>query len=94
MMDFIGNKADFSLNNGSWRHVFDLAVQYGWDPAGTTLKSCKDEWCGSYFYNSGQRVTAKDARNLADARCRRGGGEGRLARESARAFRPGQSVHR
>jgi hypothetical protein len=57
-----------------WRSVLELGRLYGWKPAGTKPPT-QDEggpwdgrpWGGGYLSNDGQRVTATDARALADA---------------------------
>jgi hypothetical protein len=66
-MDLSGPGGDFAYNNTSWGHLLRLASTYGWEPAGTRPpKRCRT-WDGNYVTNDGQRVTAADARRLADA---------------------------
>jgi len=54
-----------------WLSVLALAYIYGWQPMGTELDgldSCgTSEWCGTYFSNDGQLVTAADAAGMARA---------------------------
>ena len=78
-MDLSGSQGDFQLNMFAWENVLRLARMHGWEPAGTLppLPSGKDEGSGrvrfkewdptNYYTNDGQRTTAEDARNLADA---------------------------
>jgi len=68
-----------SRNWSAWGHLYDLAIHGGWEPQGTQHfgydevgfplqgETCSPDWCGTYFSNDGQVVTADDARNLADA---------------------------
>jgi len=55
------------LNVFEWGQLLRLGQMYGWVPAGTILDEATDEWNGGYQTNDWQRVTADDARNLADA---------------------------
>lgn len=69
------------LSGGAWSKALNLAVAYGWTPAGTlTPPHWQDpgfmedagwkvipEWDGGYNTNDGQLVTAEDAKALADA---------------------------
>src|SRR5262245_48579955 len=48
-----------------WALALTLAEHYGWKPAGTKLE--RTDWSGEYATNEGQRVTASDAQNLAEA---------------------------
>ena len=50
-----------------WGQLLRLAQLYGWVPAGTVLDEPNVSWNGGYQTNDWQRVTADDARNLADA---------------------------
>ena len=54
--------------------LIELALQYGWEPLGTTMPSWHDEkigkrddWPGIYCSNDHQVVSAEDANNMADA---------------------------
>jgi hypothetical protein len=50
-----------------WGQLLRLGQSYGWVPAGTVLDEPNVDWNGGYQTNDWQRVTADDARNLADA---------------------------
>jgi hypothetical protein len=50
-----------------WGQLLRLAQSNGWVPAGTVLDEPNVGWSGGYQTNDWQRVTADDARNLADA---------------------------
>src|SRR5687767_14049286 len=50
-----------------WGQLLRLAQSYGWLPAGTVLDEPNVGWNGGYQTNDWQRVTADDARNLADS---------------------------
>jgi hypothetical protein len=53
-----------------WSMVLQLAQQYGWQPQGTEPPEGMDnpqEWAGGYGSSDGQRVTAADAKALAEA---------------------------
>ena len=61
-----------------WLMIWRMAIDYGWEPAGTVLELCltddpeeeaklKREWDGDYTTNEWQTVTAEDALNLAAA---------------------------
>ena len=111
-MDLIGNQGAISFTHQSWKLLIDLALKYGWKPAGaqepdpedtfvedgeddddnfvelseeqleafqvpsdhplaqalnSLIVQTSDPVLGSYFNNAGFRVTAQDARALADA---------------------------
>jgi hypothetical protein len=72
-MDLSGAGGAFRFPNHGWRAVLALAHDYGgWVPAGTQAPRFddgppEDDWSGTYFSNDYQRVTAEDARNLAEA---------------------------
>lgn len=73
---------DIHFNWAGWTYVTRLAVQYGWNPAGTkqepfeaqdittgevtTIKP-DPKWEGGYHSNDGQLVTDEDARAMAEA---------------------------
>lgn len=66
--------SEFRFNNSGWYEVLRLALEHGWEPAGTVLERGQNEWfapiCdwqGGYDTNDYQKVTADDARALADA---------------------------
>lgn len=51
-----------------WWNLLNLAVEYGWRPRGTRIRSGDTpSWNGNYFENAGQEVSAEDAASLADA---------------------------
>jgi hypothetical protein len=59
-----------SYNLQTWCGILDLAMAYGWKPAGTEdplYEAGDDDWNGSYTYNCGQCITASDAASIADA---------------------------
>ena len=69
-----GRTKRFSIT--SWCKVLQLAQEYGWQPAGTqaptfmladgTIETAEN-WSGTYFDNSYQRVSDEDAANIAEA---------------------------
>ena len=66
-VDFIG-RGDFSLPWHMWRPCFELAVAFGWQPAGTIAHpDFKGHWSGTYFANDCQEVSDEDARAMAEA---------------------------
>ena len=98
-MDLSGAGGYQRFSNASWRDVLELAHLYGWKPAGTEpgqwcdpetgeldeqLSGDPDEWCGTYFGNDYQWVTAEDAANMADALERARGGMPDLGGEAKR----------
>ena len=70
-VDFIGHHGDLSLHWQAWSACFDLALAFGWQPAGTV--ACHEDtgppkqWDGGYFTNDFQMVTGDDAKALAAA---------------------------
>ena len=58
---------DIYASKFEWGQLLRLAQSYGWAPAGTVLDEPDVDWSGGYHTNDWQRVTADDARNLADA---------------------------
>jgi hypothetical protein len=68
-VDLSGNGEYFRWTNTGWQAVIDLALSAGWEPTGTgpPRNTLKADWDGFYFGNHGQRVYARDAKNLADA---------------------------
>ena len=53
---------------GAWGRCLDIAVAFGWEPAGTAAPTGWDgEWDGSYGSNNYQTVTDPDARALGRA---------------------------
>ena len=61
-VDLIGGHGDASFNWSAWGYCLNIAVAFGWQPAGTVAPPDYDgEWCGSYSYNDFQEVT--DARS-------------------------------
>lgn len=65
--DFMGH-GGVSLDGVSWVGCFQLAIAFGWCPAGTLAPTLEGpwegEWEGGYFSNSWQEVTKDDARAL------------------------------
>src|SRR6266700_1978839 len=66
-MILVGAGGDIWVNVFEWGQLLRLAQSYGWVPAGTVLDEPDVDWNGGYKTNDWQRVTADDARNLADA---------------------------
>jgi hypothetical protein len=72
MMDLVGKKRTFCLNNYGWAYALALAKEAGWDAPGTDAPSYYPKaeaarWIGTYYGNDGQWVTDEDAANIADA---------------------------
>lgn len=63
----VGAGGDIWASKFEWGQLRRLAQSYGWVPAGTVLDEPDVDWNGGYQTNDWQRVTADDARNLADA---------------------------
>ena len=68
-MDFIAPHGTEMTNWTGWREIYGLAVEFGWEPAGTICPDgCDPEnWEGDYFSNDGQLITDEDAAALAAA---------------------------
>jgi hypothetical protein len=75
-VDVWGACGDFGFSERCWRLVLALGRHYGWRPEGTLPPDpdwfedwCGDDasWDGRYYPPEGQRMTARDARALADA---------------------------
>jgi hypothetical protein len=64
--DFYGHGYE-CLNESGWSSCFDLAIKYGWQPAGTAPPDDCDVWNGGYFSNDFQKVEDSDARALGEA---------------------------
>ena len=62
---------DHQWRSIGWWHLLNLAVHYGWTPAGTLpgpdVVAAGEKWDGNYFHTAGQRVAAADAAGLASA---------------------------
>jgi hypothetical protein len=67
-----------SLNWSAWRYCLDTAVDFGWVPAGTELRTIpytgkgptdeeRSTWSGTYCSNDFQCITDADAKALAKA---------------------------
>jgi hypothetical protein len=67
--DLRNEKREFRFKINLWPKVLKLALAYGWIPRGTLPGELYDwdEWDGSYLNNENQKVTHKDAINLAEA---------------------------
>jgi len=68
-IDLIGH-GDLSLHWQAWRACFELALAFGWQPAGTVAPSGYAQparWTGTYFTNDLQEVCDDDALALAAA---------------------------
>jgi hypothetical protein len=52
-----------------WALALTIGERYGWQREGTTMSNpeAAADWSGEYATNEGQRVSATDARSLADA---------------------------
>ena len=67
-VDLFGKGQSLGLNWHGWRESFEVALEFGWRPAGTEVpEDFEGLWEGSYFSNDGQRVTEADACALAAA---------------------------
>ena len=61
-VDLIGH-GGASFNGTVWRKCFEIAIAFGWQPAGTVAPPDYDgEWNGTYFSNDLQEVSDTDAR--------------------------------
>jgi hypothetical protein len=57
-----------SFNWASWRKCLDIAIAFGWQPAGTIAPPDYDgDWDRGYFSNDLQEVSDSDARALGRA---------------------------
>ena len=66
-VNLIGH-GDASFNWQAWRYCLDIAVAFGWRPAGTIAPTdYGGEWNGTYCTNDLQEVTDDDARALGEA---------------------------
>jgi hypothetical protein len=66
-VDLIGHEGK-SLGAATWDGLLELAVAFGWEPAGTTAPDYYEgPWRGTYCSNDGQRVSDKDARAISEA---------------------------
>jgi hypothetical protein len=61
-------RTTFEWDAEEWGKVLDLAKEYGWEPSGTLLESHHArDWDGNYTSRKKQRVTDRDAYNMASA---------------------------
>jgi hypothetical protein len=68
-VDLIGYE-EKSLSYAMWDGCLELAVAFGWKPAGTTAPFYCHEghpWSGTYSSSDGQGVSDKDARAISEA---------------------------
>ena|ERR1700688_3652208 len=66
-IDLIG-RGGASLNRVAWGYCLDIAVAFGWQPAGIVAPpDCAGEWSGTYITSDLQAVTDDDARTLGAA---------------------------
>ena len=66
-IDLIGH-GSASFNWRAWRHLLDVAREFGWRPEGTEPPSYyTGQWNGSYFTNDYQEVTISDAAAMGAA---------------------------
>ena len=79
--NLIGAHNDFRVGSGTWGRILRVALDHGWEPAGTLAPNIgsHDEngewvpddigsaWDGTYFFNNYQIVTEEDAAALANA---------------------------
>jgi len=69
-VDLIGH-GGASFNWDCWRKCLDIAIAFGWQPAGTIAPPDYDgDWNGGYCSNDFQEVSDSDARALGVARAR------------------------
>jgi|TARA_Y100000294_G_scaffold151356_1_gene149121 hypothetical protein len=82
-VDLLGKQGTFSMNWTGWRTIYGIAIENGWNPAGTKPPNDEhikllsgddnapffvaDNWNGDYFSNDLQLVTKEDATSMADA---------------------------
>jgi len=61
-------KTTFEWDAEEWPKVLELAREYGWKPSGTLSESHHGrEWDGNYTSRKRQKVTDRDAYNMASA---------------------------
>jgi hypothetical protein len=66
-IDLIGHE-EKSLSFAVWGGILDLAVAFGWEPAGTIAPyNHEGPWSGTYCGNDGQRFSDKDSRAISEA---------------------------
>ena len=66
--DLIGRHGDMSFSFDFWCRCFDIAVAFGWRPAGTVAPAdCRGEWRGTYLSSDLQEVADDDARAFGAA---------------------------
>jgi hypothetical protein len=66
-VDLIGH-GGASFNGETWRRCLDIAIAFGWQPAGTIAPPDHDrDWDGGYFSNDLQEVSDADAGALGRA---------------------------
>ncbi len=69
-MAFGGPGGYFDVSYAAWADILDLAETYGWTPVGTEPpegSTEEDEWSGTYYSSDGQRISDRDALDLASA---------------------------
>jgi hypothetical protein len=67
-IDLVGNHGDARFAFGTWDGCLELAVAFGWQPAGTSAPpDHKGPWSGTYCGNDYQEVSDQDARAMAAA---------------------------
>jgi hypothetical protein len=66
--DFHADHGYQSLNISAWSWCFNLAIEHGWQPAGTAPPDdFTGNWDRGYFSNDFQKVGNSDARALGEA---------------------------
>lgn len=66
-VDLIGH-GDACFSFGTWHGCLELALAFGWQPAGTSPPyDYKGPWDGTYSGNDGQGVSSEDAGAMAKA---------------------------
>lgn len=66
-VDLIGHEGK-SLSSATWDGCLELAVAFGWKPAGTTAPYYHEgPWSGTYSSNDCQGVSDKDACAISEA---------------------------
>jgi hypothetical protein len=58
---------DFWCNEAFWSTAFDVAVSFGWHPAGTENLEWEGKWNGGYFSADGQELNEHDAKEFGAA---------------------------
>ena|SRR5436305_10249625 len=67
-VDLVGHGSEESFNWAAWRALYQIAISFGWKPAGTLPpEGFVGEWNAGYFSNDLQAVTDADALAMGKA---------------------------